>query len=192
MGEQFLTTIREAGRADGEWIGRFLRARWSATTVVVHGEIIDAAALPALMDANYQGLATYRWHGQDAELVTLNAVQPRMGMGSALIEALAARLQTEGCTRLWLTTTNDNLSALRFYQRRGFRLMRVRTGAVDAARKLKRSIPMIGEHGIAIHDELDLCRLLDPSAAVSASPWSQGNHQQMLSPAGPRPKDPSL
>jgi hypothetical protein len=60
--------------------------------------------------------------------------------------------------------------------------MQVRTGAVDAARKLKPSIPMIGEHGIAIHDELDLCRLLDPSAAVGASPWSQG-HQQMLAPA---------
>ena len=138
-------------RTDCDWIGRFLRARWSATTVAVHGEIIDAAVLPALMDANHQGLATYRWHGHDAELVTLNAVPPGIGTGSALIEALAARLHTEGCTRLWLTTTNDNLSALRFYRRRGFRLMQVRTGAVDAARKLKPSIPMIGEHGIAIH-----------------------------------------
>jgi GNAT superfamily N-acetyltransferase len=172
ISEQFRTTIRQAEPTDCEWIVRFLRARWSATTVAVHGEIIDAATLPALMNANHQGLATYRWHGQDAELVTLNAVPAGMGTGPALIETLAARLQAEGCTRLWLTTTNDNLSVLRFYQRRGFRLMQVRTGAVDAARKLKPSIPMIGEHGIAIHDELDLCRLLDPSVAACASPWS--------------------
>jgi ribosomal protein S18 acetylase RimI-like enzyme len=120
MSEQFPSTIRQAGPNDCEWIGCFLRARWSATTVAVHGEIIDAAALPALMDANHQGLATYRWHGQDAELVTLNAVPAGMGTGSALIEALAARLQAEGCTRLWLTTTNDNLSALGFTSGVGF------------------------------------------------------------------------
>jgi hypothetical protein len=51
---------------------------------------------------------------------------------------------------------------------------------------------MIGEHGIAIHDELDLCRLLDPSVAASASPWPQGNHQPMLVPVVPRQTDPSL
>jgi hypothetical protein len=93
MSKQFPATIRQASRTDGEWIVRFLRARWSATTVAVHGEIIDAAMLPALIDANHQGLATYRWHGQDAELVTLNAVPAGMGTGSALIAA-------EGCTRL--------------------------------------------------------------------------------------------
>jgi GNAT superfamily N-acetyltransferase len=176
MSQRLPTVIREAGPADAEWIGSFLRARWKATTVVVHGEIIDAAALPALIDADRQGLATYRRLGQDAELVTLNATPARMGTGSALIEALAARLQAEGCERLWLTTTNDNLSALRFYQRRGFRLMQVRTGAVDAAREFKPTIPTVGEDGIAIHDELDLCRLLDPTAAAGAAPWPRGKH----------------
>jgi GNAT superfamily N-acetyltransferase len=190
MSDQYPTTIRQAGRTDCEWIGRFLRARWSATTVVVHGEIIDAAALPALVDANHRGLATYRWHGQDAALVTLNAVPAGMGTGSALIEALAARLQAEGCTRLWVTTTNDNLSALRFYQRRGFRLIRVRTGAVDAARKLKPAIPMIGEHGIAIHDELDLCRLLDPSWGPASCHDRRGTSADARV-AEPRQKDPS-
>ena len=67
--------------------------------------------------------------------------------------------------------TNANLPALRFYQRRGFR---VRPGAVDAARKLKPSIPTSGAHGIPIHDELDLCRILDAGAAEGVPllpPW---------------------
>jgi hypothetical protein len=50
-------------------------------------------------------------------------------------------------------------SALRFYQRRGYRIRKVRVGAVDAARRqLKPSIPEIGQYGIAIHDEIVLER----------------------------------
>lgn len=65
---------------------------------------------------------------------------------------------------------NANLSALRFYLRRGFRLMQVRPGAVDEARKLKPSIPTVGEYGIPMHDELDLCRVLGPGVVTSAFP----------------------
>ena len=53
-------------------------------------------------------------------------------------------------------TTNDNLGALRFYQRRGLRLVAVHRGAVDHARAVKPAIPRVGEHGIEIHDELEL------------------------------------
>jgi hypothetical protein len=56
--------VREAEPADAEWISSFLRARWNATTQVAHGMIIDAAALPALVAGDHQGLATYRWHGR--------------------------------------------------------------------------------------------------------------------------------
>jgi GNAT superfamily N-acetyltransferase len=98
--------------------------------IVVHGESIDAAALPALIAGNHQGLATYRLLGHDAELVTLDATPPNTGTGTAIMEALVARLRAEDCKRLWLTRTNDKLSALRFYLRRDFRLMQVRPGAV--------------------------------------------------------------
>ena len=162
--------IRQAEPTDAEWINCFLRERWRATTMAVHGELIDAATLPALIAENRQGLATYRWHGGDAELVSINAVPAHAGIGTALIEALASNLRAEGCARLWLTMMNANLSALRFYLRRGFRLMQVRPGAVDEARKLKPSIPTAGEYGIPMHDELDLCRVLDPGVATSAFP----------------------
>jgi hypothetical protein len=59
--------------------------------IVVHGESIDAAALPALIAGNHQGLATYRLLGHDAELVTLDATPPNTGTGTAIIEALVAR-----------------------------------------------------------------------------------------------------
>src|SRR6516225_9445417 len=133
--------IRPAYATDVAWIGNFLRKRWGATTVAVHDEVIDAAQLPALVAGPHRGLATYRRLDGDAELVTLDAVPPGSGTGTALIEALSSKLRAEGCVRLWLTMTNANLSALQFYLRRGFRLRRVRPGAVDNARKLKPSIP---------------------------------------------------
>jgi len=161
---------------DTAWIAELLRDRWNAPTIVVHGESIDAGRLPALIAGNRQGLATYRVLGRDAELVTLDTIPAGTGTGTALIEALASQLRTADCHRLWLTTTNDKLSALRFYLRRGFRLIQVRPGAVDAARKLKPTIPLIGEHGIPMHEEIDLCRVLDFAAAEdppALPPWTR-------------------
>jgi hypothetical protein len=53
-------------------------------------------------------------------------------------------------------TTNDNLGALRFYQRRGLRLVALHVGAVAESRRLKPSIPEVGHDGIPIRDELEL------------------------------------
>ncbi|MGA8760227.1 MAG: GNAT family N-acetyltransferase [Stellaceae bacterium] len=174
--------IRRAGPADATWIVNFLRGRWSTTTIVVHGEVIEAAELPALIIAgDRQGLATYRALGRDAELVTLDAMPTGAGIGTVLIEALVTRLHGEGRERLWLTTTNDKLSALRFYMRRGFRVIQVRPGAVDAARKLKPTIPVIGEHGIPVNEEIDLCRVLATNSAedlTARPPWSQNPAQR--------------
>ena len=89
-----------------------------------------------------------------AELVAIEAFERGCGIGSALMAGVIDACQ--GCRSLRLATTNDNLSAIGFYERRGFRLTAVRPGAVDAARKRKPSIPLIGENGIEIRDEIDL------------------------------------
>lgn len=60
---------------------------------------------------------------------------------------------------LWLVTTNDNVDAIRFYQRRGFRLSALRPGAVEEARRdLKAEIPEVGGYGIPMRDELEFVR----------------------------------
>jgi hypothetical protein len=50
---------------------------------------------------------------------------------------------TSICDRLRLVTTNDNIRALRFYQRRGWRMAALHLDAVDAARKIKPEIPAL-------------------------------------------------
>jgi ribosomal protein S18 acetylase RimI-like enzyme len=61
--------------------------------------------------------------GDSCELVTIDSLDEGSGVGTALVEAVAKAARAAGCCRLWLITTNDNLRALRFYQRRGFELV---------------------------------------------------------------------
>jgi GNAT superfamily N-acetyltransferase len=130
--------------------------------VLVHNKIFDAHLLPALIAGEKDGLATFRIQQTNrvkfAELMTLDAITANQGVGTALIEALISRLQDEMVTVLRVTTTNDNLNALRFYQRRGFRITEVRPGAVDKSRCINPSISLIGEYGIPIRDEIELAR----------------------------------
>jgi GNAT superfamily N-acetyltransferase len=150
--------VRDRSDHDAAWITSLLRSRWHGTVVIAHGERIDALELPALVAGDQQGLATYRVQGGEAELVTLDAITPGQGVGTQLLGALVERLRGEGVHRLWVTTTNDNLSALAFYQKRGFHLRHLRPGAVDEARRIKPTIPLTAHNGLPIRDEIELCR----------------------------------
>jgi pimeloyl-ACP methyl ester carboxylesterase len=153
--------VREKGADDQRWVEQLLHERWGGHIIAVHGGSYDATTLPALVAGQQDGLATYRIDGDRAELITLDARAPGRGIGTALVAALMRRLQACGVKELCVTTTNDNLRALRFYQRRGFRIAGVRCGAVDDARRLKPSISARGQHEIPISDEIELRLRLD-------------------------------
>jgi GNAT superfamily N-acetyltransferase len=139
-------------------VAAFLRAH-NADRVARKGELVDALAHPHLTVGDLHGVLTYIVDGAACEILTLHAEPRGQGTGSALLEAVERIAREAGCTRLWLITTNDNLDALRFYQRRGFRLAHVHVGAVDDARsRLKPEIPEVGDHGIPLRDELELVR----------------------------------
>jgi len=144
-------------------VAAFLRSH-DSLAVARRGELVDALRHPAVLawsDAELVGVATYVADGGACELLTLHAETRRSGVGTALVDAVRTRALDAGCELLWVVTTNDNVDALRFYQRRGFRLARLRTGAVDESREtLKPDIPPIGDHGIPLRDEIELDMLL--------------------------------
>jgi GNAT superfamily N-acetyltransferase len=130
-----------------------------------NGELFDAVGHPGIVaeDAgDLIGVLTYDIVGTACEITTLFAGDKQWsGVGTALVAAVVDIAARAGCTRCWVVTTNDNVDALRFYQRRGFRLTQVRPGAVDEARRtLKPQIAVTGEYGIPIRDELELERPL--------------------------------
>jgi DNA-3-methyladenine glycosylase I len=76
-------------------------------------------------------------------------------VGSALLRALEREAERQQWPRLWLVTTNDNLNAIGFYQRRGWQLVALHRNALTESRRLKPEISEIGESGIQIQHELE-------------------------------------
>ncbi len=153
------TLIRALGPADRAWALEMVRA-WGSDFVVSRGRKIYAAELQGFCAVSSigerTGLATYEVVGDQCQLVTLHAFVEFAGIGTRLVEAVRDAAAEAGCGRLWLITTNDNLDALRFYQRRGFLLVAVHRGLRDVARTLKPCIPIVGNYGIPIRDEVEL------------------------------------
>ena len=151
--------VRTVTAADRPVVDAFLAANVS-DLVARLGEMVDAReqeALLAEIDGLLAGVATLVQHEGEMELLTLHAAERYRGVGSALLAAVIDEARSRGCHGLWLITTNDNVDALRFYQRRGLRLARLHVGAVDVSRAtLKPWIPETGEHGIPIRDEIEL------------------------------------
>jgi GNAT superfamily N-acetyltransferase len=140
-------------------------AVWGGPVVVGHDRIFVLDQLPAFVaeaaDGSIVGALCYEEAGDALEIVSIGAVAPARGAGTALLHAAVTYARVAGLRRVWLVTTNDNLDALRFYQRRGMRLVGVDPGAVDRARRLKPTIPLVGAYGIALRDELTMELRLD-------------------------------
>src|SRR4029079_15457766 len=161
--------IVDAGAESRDAVADFLR-RHSSLAVARRGELVEAPRHPAMLawaDDELVGVTTYVVDGEACELLTLHADTRLTGIGTALVEAVRERALDAGCGLLWVVTTNDNIEALRFYQRRGFRLARLRTGAGDRRRDtLKPEIPAIGDHGIPLRDEIELEMSLAPAGRM--------------------------
>lgn len=155
--------IRRIQRSDRRWIIKLITEHWGSNLVVSRGKDHQPDQLPgfvALQGGQPVGLLTYRIEGDQCEIVTLDSMIEGVGIGRELIEAVKGAAKTAGCSRLWLITTNDNLHALRFYQRRGFLLVALHVNAVEESRRIKPEIPVIGMDGIPIRDEIELEMLL--------------------------------
>ena len=147
--------IRAAEPGDRAELQSFLE-RWHSLRVARLG-MLEHSMLVAERDGCLVGVLTYVVGGADCEVLTLHADERRTGVGSALIAEVKQVARRAGCTRVWLITSNDNVDALCFYQRRGFRLAALHAGAVDATRRrLKPEIPELGDRDIPIRDELEL------------------------------------
>jgi GNAT superfamily N-acetyltransferase len=151
--------LRPLTPADKDWVDRFIEKEWGAKLVVAHGVIFRPSELPgytATMGEAIDGLVTYNIMDTECEIVTLNSCHENLGIGSALIKAVQRTAADLGSSRLFLVTTNNNLHALHFYQKRGFVLSALRVNAIIKSRILKPEIPLEDEDGIPIRDEIEL------------------------------------
>jgi GNAT superfamily N-acetyltransferase len=152
--------VRPADLTDGEFIRRLLVEQWHGTAVTSKRKLYNVTTLPCLVadvDGVRTGLVALAHTRGETVVVLLEAGTPGRGIGKALLHAAIDAAREAGSTRLWLTTTNDNVRALTFYLREGMRLVAVDLGAADdARRRLKPAIPTHSADGTAITDEWEL------------------------------------
>ena len=152
--------IRHLGESDRPRLREFWIEHWGGDIMIVHGETIRYDQVQGLIHGGWTGVLTYVIRGHECEVVSLNSIQEGIGIGTALIGQIVEEAKAKRCRRIVLTTTNDNLHALGFYQRHGFSLSAIRPGAINETRKIKPSIPLIGENNIPLRDEIELEMML--------------------------------
>jgi ribosomal protein S18 acetylase RimI-like enzyme len=142
---------------------QFWKENWGDEFVVAHGMIYYPDTLDgfiALDSDEWMGEITYAFSGSDCEIVSLDSLREGQGIGTKLINAVLEEARAKNCKRVFLITTNDNLNALSFYQKRGFELVKINRGAMIETRKLKPDIPLIGANNIPLRDEIELEMIL--------------------------------
>jgi ribosomal protein S18 acetylase RimI-like enzyme len=157
------TQIRPLDVADESVVACLLQEHWGDRNVISRGKLLDAARLPGFIAAearNVVGLITLHIEGSECEIVTLDAFTPGRGVGRALLTVAEEFALQRKLTRLWLITSNDNIGALGFYQKVGFRLVAVHRDGITEARKRKPQIPLVARNGIPIRDEIELEKML--------------------------------
>ena len=153
--------IRRLSADDLPRLRAFWIEHWGGEEIIAHGQVIQPEQVDGFVCGDWSGLVTFCFRENECEITSLNSLLEEQGIGSRLIEAVIEEAKIKRCRRISLITTNDNLHALGFYQKRGFSLFAIYRRAIDESRKRKPTISLIGENGIPLRDEIELELLLE-------------------------------
>ena len=151
--------IRRLIQGDRSWIRAFWQEQWAGDIIVTKGRVhrcdkVDGFV--AEVGGEGVGLVTFDTRSGEIEITSLNSLVEGRGIGASLVNAVSDVAHELSANRVALITTNDNTNALRFWQKRGFRMAALYPRPVEESRKLKPGIPLFGVNGIAISDEIEL------------------------------------
>jgi ribosomal protein S18 acetylase RimI-like enzyme len=151
--------LRRLTPADLPRLRQFWVEHWGGDEMITRGNIYRPEQLDGFVVENeneWIGLVTFFIKDDECEVTSLDSLREGKGIGTQLIDNAVEEARARKCNRLFLITTNDNLHALGFYQKRGFEIVTVYRGGVNESRKRKPSIPLVGNDGIPLRDEIEL------------------------------------
>ena len=150
--------IRPVGMADRPWVRRVVSEAFASPRIVSRGVLHLADDLPGFVGEEAGepvGLLLYHMAAGECEVVVLLSLQEGRNIATTLLAQAEQTARGAGCRRLWLVTTNDNLPAIAFYSKRGWRQVAIHRGAVTKARRWKPEIPELGANGVPKTDEIE-------------------------------------
>ena len=156
-----MSTLSRLSSSDLPRMRQFWIEHWGGEEMVTRGNVYRPEQLEGFVveeEGEWIGLVTFFIKDGECEVTSLDSLREGHGIGSKLIEQAVEESRARGCRRLFLITTNDNLNALGFYQKRGFEMVNIYRGAVNESRKIKPSIPLVGYNNIPLRDEIELER----------------------------------
>jgi ribosomal protein S18 acetylase RimI-like enzyme len=151
--------LRRLSPNDLPRLRQFWIEHWGGEEMITRGKIYRPEQLEGFVIEDgdeWVGLLTFVIEDSECEVTSLDSLRERQGIGSKLLDQVIEEASARGCKRLFLITTNDNLNALGFYQKRGFEIVTIYRGAINGSRKLKPGIPLVGYNNIPLRDEIEL------------------------------------
>jgi ribosomal protein S18 acetylase RimI-like enzyme len=142
-----------------ETVRQLLSNSWGSDFMVTKGEIHCYKELDgylAIENDKIVGILTFRKFNDEIEIISLDSFKENTGVGTALLNKITDFAIQNSVKRLWLITTNDNLDALRFYQKRNWSITALHKDAIAKSRKIKPTISMTGFYDIPLRHELEL------------------------------------
>jgi ribosomal protein S18 acetylase RimI-like enzyme len=155
--------IRLKNRNDNERIETYLVNNWGGDSIISKGRKHNCGDLQGLIaegDYSINGMCLYNIEENELEILLIESFIEHNGIGSSLMKDIENIAAENNIKRIWFVTTNDNINAIRFYLKRGYTFKRIERNAIDEYRKQKPGIPIIGNYGIPILDELEFEKIL--------------------------------
>ena len=142
---------------DNEAVSEIIKG-WGSDILVSRGKPHKAQGLDGILawdNGKIIGLGLYYIKNNECEIALLETFDQNKGIGTRIIEKIIEIAKESKCKKIWLVTTNSNINAIKFYQKRGFDISNIYINAMNKARKIKPEIPEIAENGIKIRDEIE-------------------------------------
>lgn len=154
-----MMSLRRLTDDDLPRLRQFWMKHWGSEEMVSRGKIYRPQQLEGFVvedSHEWLGLLTFFINDNECEVTSIDSLHEGQGIGTMLLNKTVEEARERDCKRIYLITTNDNLNALGFYQKRGFELVKIHRGAVNESRKIKPRIPWIGMNNIPLKDEIEL------------------------------------
>jgi ribosomal protein S18 acetylase RimI-like enzyme len=150
-------TLKLKTSSDNDKITQIIK-NWGGEIIVTRGKIHSANTLEGILantDEEIAGICLYNIVNKECEIVLLEVFKENKGIGTSLIKKTIETARNNNCNRIWLITTNDNIDAMRFYQKKGFCLSNIYVNGFEVTRKIKKEVPSLGNYDIPIRDEIE-------------------------------------